>query len=90
MSENVENPRNRPAVSKNEDIPVLEGWVGLTEAGELTGVTRQQSYKRARTGYYKTLHRIGNSTITVVALSEIEDINGRKTAISDTPEESAE
>lgn len=89
MTDN-ENPRERPAVSKNQEIPVLDGWVGLTEAGELTGVTRQQSYKRARTGFYKTLHKVGNSSITVVSTKEIEEINARRVPAQESAEVSAE
>jgi len=64
-------PRDLP-VSENPDIPVLDGWVGLTEAGERLGISRQHSYKLAKHGGYESIHRIGNSSITVVSTEEIE------------------
>lgn len=66
-------------LSENPDIPVLEGWVNLTEAAEITGVTRQHAYRKAakgaENGGYKTLHRIGSQPVFVVKLSELEEIN---------------
>lgn len=61
-------------LSENPDIPVLDGWVTLTEAGEMLGITRQHSYKRAQHDGYKSLHRIGNSSITVVSTTEVEEL----------------
>lgn len=63
-----------PKLSENPDIPVLEGWVGISETAERLGITRQHSYKRAKAGGYRSLHRIGNSSITVVSTTEIDDI----------------
>ena len=31
-----------------ENIPVLDGWVNLTEAAEMIGITRQHAHKKAR------------------------------------------
>lgn len=72
-------PRESIPVSENPDIPVLEGWVGLTEAGERLGISRQHSYKLAKNGGYKTLHRIGNSSITVVSTAELDEKIQEKT-----------
>jgi hypothetical protein len=65
-------------LSENPDIPVLEGWVNLTEAGEITGVTRQHAYRKAAKGGYKTLRRIGTQPVFVVKISELEEINAKK------------
>jgi len=83
-------PRESLPVSENPNIPVLEGWVGLTEAGERLGISRQHSYKLAKNGEYKTIHRIGNSSITVVSTAEIEEKLQEKTdkeVLEDMPEE---
>lgn len=66
-------------LSEDPNVPVLEGgWVTLTEAAEVLGITRQHSYKRAKTGGYKTIRRIGASPAFVVNRSELEEIvNGR-------------
>jgi len=64
--------------AKLENVPVLEGWVNLTEAAEILGITRQHSYKRAKLGAqgkpggYRTLHQIGTKPMYVVSLSEIQ------------------
>jgi hypothetical protein len=71
---------NSPKVklSENPELPVLEGWVNLTEAAEIIGITRQHSYKKAsrfgQVGGYKTLHRVGNQATYVVATSELDEI----------------
>lgn len=61
-------------LSEDPNVPVLEGWVNITEAAEMLGITRQHSYKRANTNGYKSLHRIGKQPAYVVAISEIEEI----------------
>lgn len=78
--------------AKLENVPVLEGWVNLTEAAEILGITRQHSYKRAklgsegRPGGYKTLHQIGTKPSYVVAVSELQaEIEARTQP--DTPKE---
>jgi hypothetical protein len=64
--------------AKLENVPVLKGWVNLTEAAEILGISRQHSYKRARlasegkTGGYKTLRQIGTKPMYVVSMKELE------------------
>lgn len=64
--------------AKLENVPVLEGWVNLTEAAEILGITRQHSYKRAKlgaqgkSGGYSTLHQVGTKPMYVVSLTELE------------------
>lgn len=60
--------------AKLENVPPLDGFVGLTEAGEILGVTRQHSYKRASNGGYKTLRRVGNKPMYVVEVKELNEI----------------
>ncbi len=68
-----------PNVKLRDDpsVPTLAGWVNITEAAEILGITRQHSYKLARTpvseGGYKTLHRVGTQPSYVVSVKELEE-----------------
>lgn len=59
-------------LSDNSDIPVLKGWVNMTEASEMLGITRQHAYKLSTQGAFKTLHRIGTQPSFVISVKEIE------------------
>lgn len=59
-------------LSQNQDVPVLEGWVAITEAAELLGFTRQYCYRLAQHGYFDSLRRIGKSATFVVSTGEVE------------------
>jgi hypothetical protein len=65
-------------LSENPDIPVLEGWVNLTEAGDLIGVSRQHAYRLAAKGYFETLKRVGTQPVFVVSTTELNSINEEK------------
>lgn len=64
------------------NIPKLDGWVNLTEAAEMLGITRQHAFKKARqanaglSSGWKTVRRIGSKPMYVVSTAEIEDILG--------------
>lgn len=69
------------------NLPELPGWVNLTEAAEMLGISRQHSYRRARlaneghTGGWKSCHRIGSKPSYVVSLDEIrEELEARQAA----------
>lgn len=63
-----------------ENIPVLDGWVNLTEAAEMIGFTRQHAFKKARQANeghpngWKTIRRIGSKPMYVVSIAEIADL----------------
>ena len=63
-----------------ENIPVLDGWVNLTEAAERIGITRQHAHKKARLANegkpngWKSIRRIGTKPMYVVSVSEIADM----------------
>lgn len=65
---------------KLPNLPVLEGWVTLTQAAEMLGFTRQHAYRKARLandglrGGWRSVHRLGTPTIYVVSLSEVEEM----------------
>ncbi len=65
--------------AKLENLPILDGWVNLTEASEILGISRQHAYKRARntsqgrSGGFKTLHQIGSKPMYVVSVQELQD-----------------
>lgn len=56
------------------EVPKLQGWINITEAGRRLGLSRQWVYKQAAQGVYKTLHQIGDQPVFVVQESEIDDI----------------
>ncbi len=63
-----------------ENIPTLDGWVNLTEAAEMVGITRQHAHKKARLANegkpngWKTIRRVGSKPMYVVSLGEVEEI----------------
>lgn len=59
-------------LSQNTDIPVLDGWVAITEAASILGFTRQYCYRLAQNGYFETLHRIGESATFVISREELD------------------
>jgi hypothetical protein len=65
--------------AKLDNIPVLEGWVNLTEAAEQLGISRQHAYKMAKLanegkrGGWRTLHQLGTKPSYVVSTQEILD-----------------
>ncbi|MGV3733054.1 MAG: hypothetical protein ACO1N6_06605 [Microcella sp.] len=65
-----------------DNIPQLDGWVNLTEAAEMLGITRQHAFKKARQANdghpsgWKTIRRIGTKPMYVIAVSEIEEMTG--------------
>lgn len=70
-----EDRRGVPAVLENlPETPVLPDWIGLTEAGERLGVTRQHAYRLAKSGHFQSLHRIGKSFVVVVREEEIDEM----------------
>lgn len=62
---------------QNENIPLLDGWITLPEAAQRLGVSRQYAYKLASDGYFKTLHRLGESVL-VVSDYEVENLSAER------------
>lgn len=62
------------------NIPTLDGWVNLTEAAEMLGITRQHAFKKARQANdghpsgWKTIRRIGSKPMYVVSTTEIKEL----------------
>lgn len=63
-----------------DNIPTLDGWVNLTEAAEMIGITRQHAHKKARLANegkpngWKSIRRVGNKPMYVVSLEEVEQM----------------
>ena len=63
-----------------ENTPVLDGWVNLTEAAEMIGITRQHAHKKARLANegkpngWKSIRRIGTKPMYLVSTEEIVEI----------------
>ena len=77
--------------AKLDNIPKLDGWVNLTEASEILGITRQHAYKMARlanegkSGGWRTLHQIGTKPTYVVSVTEIQERQARAAAPAEEP-----
>lgn len=62
-----------------DNIPILDGWVNLTEAAEMLGITRQHAYKKTRLANegkpngWKTVRRVGGKPMYVVSIREIDE-----------------
>lgn len=62
------------------NIPQLDGWVNLTEAAEMLGITRQHAFKKARQANdghpsgWKTIRRVGSKPMYVISTGEIADL----------------
>lgn len=75
-----------------ENIPALEGWVNLTEAAEMIGITRQHAHKKARLANegkpngWKSIRRVGSKPMYVVSTREIGEILAAATTGSDGAE----
>lgn len=63
-----------PRLDPDNTLPVLPGWVSITEAGERLGVTRQYAYRMAQDRKFKTLTRIGTAHQFVVQIEEIDQM----------------
>lgn len=56
----------------NEDLPVLEGWLGVQGAADRLGFTRQHVFRLFKGRKFKTLRRIEDSYTVVVSTQEID------------------
>lgn len=62
------------------NIPQLDGWVNLTEAAEMLGITRQHAFKKARKANdghpngWRTIRRVGSKPMYVISTKEIEEM----------------
>ena len=61
-------------------IPELEGWLTITEAADMLGISRQHSWRMAVASppKWKTVHKIGTSGVYVVQRSEVEERMARR------------
>lgn len=71
------------------NIPTLDGWVNLTEAAEMLGISRQHAFKKARQANdghpsgWKTIRRVGSKPMYVISTAEIADIQSRSQGTTD-------
>lgn len=62
------------------NIPKLDGWVNLTEAAEMLGITRQHAFKKARQAHeghpsgWKSIRRVGTKPMYVISTAEIAEL----------------
>ena len=64
------------ALSQQDAVPRLTGWITLPEAAKLLGFSRQYCYRLAQNEKFKSLHRIGESSTFVVSEAEVAEIRG--------------
>lgn len=55
-----------------ESVPILEGWINLTEAAERLGVSPQHVSRLAHGDAFKTIRRVGNKKMLVVSSAEVD------------------
>ena len=71
-----------------ENIPVLDGWVNLTEAAEMIGITRQHAHKKARLANegkpngWKSIRRVGTKPMYLISTTEIADLRAGRLGLS--------
>ena len=65
-------------MAKIENIPKLPGYVNITEAAEILGISRQQMYREARRGDFKSLRQVGTKSFYVVGTEELEQVLQRR------------
>jgi hypothetical protein len=58
----------------NEDLPVLEGWLGVQAAADRLGYTRQHVFRLFKARKFGSLRRIEDSYTVVVSQAEIEHL----------------
>lgn len=58
----------------NEDLPVLEGWLGVQGAADRLGYTRQHVFRLFKARKFKTLRRLQDTYTVVVATSELDEM----------------
>lgn len=63
----------------NEDLPVLEGWLGVQGAADRLGYTRQHVFRLFKARKFKSLRRIEDTFTVVVSTSEIDDMIAART-----------
>lgn len=73
-----------------KDIPVLEGYINLTEAAEKLGITRQYAHTKAKNGLFKSIKRIGTKASFVVSTDEVDDMLTEQNATADAAPEKPE
>lgn len=71
------------------NLPTLDGWVNLTEAAEMLGITRQHAFEKAgqaNDGHpngWKTIRRVGSKPMYVVSTAEIADLQSAREGETD-------
>ncbi|MBA4248550.1 MAG: hypothetical protein C0444_09705 [Microbacterium sp.] len=71
------------------NIPQLDGWVNLTEAAEMLGITRQHAFKKVRQANdghpsgWRTIRRVGSKPMYVISTAEIADLQSASDSKTD-------
>lgn len=54
------------------EVPKLEGWVTISEAAEILGISRQAVHKMVNSGKFRSARKIGSSKpVFVVRAAEV-------------------
>lgn len=72
-----------PRLDPDGTLPKIPGWVSITEAGDMLGVTRQHAYRMARERTFTTLSRLGESFTIGVTIAEVEQMQDERRAASE-------
>lgn len=57
---------------QRSDIPVLNGWVALTDAADELGISRTAVHKMWQTDKIHTVHTIGPVPVYIMARAELD------------------
>ncbi len=69
------------------NIPLLSGWVLVSEAAEMLGLSKQAVHGKLRNNEFSSAHRIGDNVtkpIYVIDRTEIEALIAKRAAVLTT------
>lgn len=70
--EHFVSDNKNPALDPDGTLPKVPGWVSITEAAQMLGVSRQHGFRMAKNRRFETLSRVGTSFTFVVKTEEVE------------------
>lgn len=71
----------------NEDLPVLEGWLGVQGTADRLGYSRQHVFRLFKRRKFTTLRRIEDSYTVVVSVAEIDRLVAERSGETEAAEQ---
>lgn len=63
------------------EAPQLGDWITIAEAAEILGITRQNAWKLAGRGKFRSVHKIGSKKFFVISRAEVEEYKEAREAV---------